>query len=193
MTERGITPFQTIGPFFSYCLTPEPGGLRGITGADLVTPDMAGTRITIAGRVLDGDGAPLSDAVLEIWQADGDGRYPEPGRDDDFRGFGRCETDAQGGYAFTTVKPGRVQVGPLPGGASQAPHVAMSVFARGLLVRLATRIYFADEDGNAADPVLALVPAERRATLIAARRPEAGVYRFDVRLQGDGETVFFEI
>lgn len=186
----GLTPSQTVGPFFAYCLTPEAYGGRGIASADLVAPDAAGARIRIVGRVLDGEGAPVPDAVLEIWQADGEGLYATAATNTGFRGFGRCETDAEGRFAFDTVRPGPV---PGPSGTTQAPHVALSVFARGLLVRLATRIYFADEPLNDADPVLRLVPAERRATLIAAPEGEDGVLRFDVRLQGPGETVFFEI
>ncbi|MGP9819409.1 protocatechuate 3,4-dioxygenase subunit alpha [Salinarimonas sp. NSM] len=198
MTERrvtpsGITPSQTVGPFFAYCLTPEAYDARGIAGSMLVTPDATGKRIRIEGRVLDGAGEPVPDAMLEIWQADGEGRYPDDAADTAFRGFGRAETDADGRFVFVTVKPGAV---PGPDGTKQAPHIAVSVFARGLLNRLATRLYFDDEPANAADPVLALVPAERRATLIARRGGE-GEYAFDVRLQGDGdgegETVFFEV
>lgn len=190
MTTRGLTPFQTVGPFFAYCLTPEDYGEAGIASADLVTPDAAGARIRIAGRVTDGEGAPVPDAVLEIWQADGEGHYPDAGGNTGFRGFGRCETDAEGRFAFDTVRPGPV---PGPDATLQAPHIAVSVFARGVLVRLATRIYFADEPLNDADPVLALVPEERRATLIAEPFGEDGVLRFDVRLQGEDETVFFDI
>ncbi|WP_372422505.1 protocatechuate 3,4-dioxygenase subunit alpha [Salinarimonas chemoclinalis] len=198
MTERGvvppgITPSQTVGPFFAYCLTPEEYDARGIAGHAVASPDAAGVRIHVEGRVLDGAGEPVPDAMLEIWQADGEGRYPGDAANAAFRGFGRAQTDADGRFVFVTVKPGAV---PAPGGGMQAPHIAVSVFARGLLNRLATRIYFDDEPANAADPVLSLVPPERRGTLIA-RRAADGVYAFDVRLQGDGdgagETVFFEI
>lgn len=189
MAERGITPSQTVGPFFACCLTPEAYGAPGIAGNEVATPDAPGARIRIEGRVLDGAGEPVPDAMIEIWQADGEGRYPDGAGNAAVRGFGRAETDADGRFAFATVKPGPV---PGPGGAPQAPHIAVSVFARGLLNRLATRLYFPDEPGNADDPVLALVPPERRGTLVA-RTPSAGVYAFDIRLQGEDETVFFEI
>ena len=140
----------------------------------------------IEGVVYDAEG-PVVDALLEIWQAGPSGRYDEPGLRRLRTG---AETDPEDGtYAFVTVKPGPV---PGPGGALQAPHLLVSVFARGLLKRLATRIYFEDEaDANAADPVLAAVDPDRRETLIARRDGDA--YRFDVRLQGDGETVFFDV
>ena len=189
MTERGITPSQTVGPFFAYCLTPDAYDARGIAGREVATADAPGARIHIEGRVLDGAGEPVPDAMIEIWQADAQGRYPDAAGNATFRGFGRAETDVEGRFVFVTVKPGAV---PGPDGALQAPHIAVSVFARGLLCRLATRIYFADEAANADDAVLALVPAERRGTLVARKAAE-GVYVFDIRLQGDGETVFFEI
>jgi protocatechuate 3,4-dioxygenase alpha subunit len=132
--------------------------------------------IRIGGRVLDGEGNPVPDALVETWQADPEGRFDNPG----FRGFGRCPTDDDGRWWIVTRKPGRVE--------EQAPHIAVSILARGLLQRLVTRIYFADD---AADPVLAAVPEDRRATLIA--RPVDGGYAIDFRLQGDGETVYFEI
>ena len=192
---EGITPSQTVGPFFAYALTPTGRyAIADLAGNDLVTDDAAGARIRIEGRIVDGDGAPVTDAMIEVWQADGEGRFAghDPALSNArFKGFGRCETDAEGRYSFRTVKPGAV---PGPNGAVQAPHVDVGVFARGLLRRLFTRIYFEDEAGNAGDPVLALVPSEARATLIA-RREDGGaepVYRFDVRLQGEGETVFFE-
>ncbi len=187
----GITPSQTVGPFFAYCLTPAGYPLEELATGMIATPDAAGTRIRIEGRVLDGAGAPVPDAFLEVWQADGEGRYPAaapgPAANARFTGFGRAACDGEGRYAFDTVKPGPV---PGPGGTMQAPHLNVGLFARGVLRRLATRFYFADEPANAADPILALVPAERRATLIA--RPEGGVYRIDIHLQGDNETVFLE-
>jgi protocatechuate 3,4-dioxygenase alpha subunit len=183
----GITPSQTIGPFFAYALTP-----RAYGGAELATeqvaPDgAAGERIRVEGIVYDGDGAVVSDAMIEIWQANAQGRFNASGNAG-FTGFGRAETTAQGGFHFDTIRPGA-----LPGrdGTMQAPHLSVSVFARGLLVRLATRIYFEGEPGNAGDPVLALVPADRRDTLIA-KREGPGIFRFDIRLQGEDETVFFE-
>jgi protocatechuate 3,4-dioxygenase, alpha subunit len=191
----GITPSATVGPFFLFGLVPSTLGGTDIITNDLVTPDAVGTRIRIEGRVLDGDGAVLPDALVEIWQADGQGRYAQRTRDGArpntaFKGFGRSATDNDGRYVFDTVKPGAVAG---PNGTAQAPHVNVTVFARGMLMHVITRIYFADEAANGADPILALVPAERRGTLIAAREPGTlPLYRFDIRLQGEGETVFFE-
>ena len=135
--------------------------------------------------MLDGDGKPVPDALVEIWQADASGQYYAPGAK--FIGFGRSATSNDGEYRFRTILPGRV---PGPGNSLQAPHIAVGVMARGLLKRLVTRIYFADGEGLDTDPILELVPAERRATLIA--RKQAGVYQFDIILQGAGETVFFD-
>jgi len=192
MTD-GITPSQTVGPFFAYCLTPKDYDVREIFSPDVAGPDAQGARIRIEGRVVDGAGEGVADAMLEIWQADAEGRYAHPAdagarRNAGFTGFGRAPTEPDGGFAFTTVKPGAT---PGPGGTSQAPHVSLTVFSRGVLTHLRTRIYFDDEPGNAGDPVLALVPADRRGTLVA-RSTAPGVYHFDVRLQGEGETVFFE-
>lgn len=196
MTERGITPSQTVGPFFAYCLTPRGYDFSELVLNDLVTDDASGERIRIEGRVFDGDGQPVTDAMIEIWQADAQGRYAHPadGRaapNARFRGFGRAGTDEEGRYGFTTVKPGRV---PGPDGGLQAPHINVHVFARGVLRHMMTRIYFADEAANEADPILALVPAERRGTLLARRdgQHDLPVYVFDIRLQGEDETVFFE-
>jgi protocatechuate 3,4-dioxygenase, alpha subunit len=181
-----ITPSQTVGPFFSIGLIDR----RWAAGIDEVVP---GPRIRIAGRVLDQDGAPVVDALLEAWQADAAGVYRHPSsrpprRNDRFTGFARVGTDAEGRYAFATIRPGAVRQ---PEGGLHAPHINLGVFARGLLRRLHTRIYFPDEPLNDGDPVLVLVPAARRATLIAAPT-DAGSYAFDLRLSGDGETVFFE-
>jgi protocatechuate 3,4-dioxygenase alpha subunit len=195
MAEQGITPSQTVGPFFHFGLTPTDYDFRGIVGDNLLTPDAVGEPIRIAGRLLDGAGEPVPDAMIEIWQADGDGRYAgrrEPGANVRFMGFGRAATNKEGAFGFTTVKPGAV---PGPHGRPQAPHVNVGVFARGMLKRLFTRIYFEGEQSNEADPILALVPAERRATLIAHRDGMSGglpLFVFDLRLQGDGEAVFFE-
>lgn len=185
-----ITPSQTVGPFFAYCLTPTAYTYRQVFSNDLTEHGAAGTRIRIEGRVLDGDGAPVPDAMIEIWQADASGSYvsAEQGANTTFRGFGRTECDAEGHYRFTTVKPGRV---PGPAGLPQAPHINVGVFGRGLLKRLFTRIYFVDE-ANEGDPILSLVPADRRATVIAQRSGEEATYTFDIRLQGETETVFFE-
>ena len=182
------TPSQTVGPYFAIEL---PWG-DGPCAVPAGTP----AAITLAGTVYDGRGDPVEDHLIETWQADPEGRFADlkgyGGGSElaGFRGFARCGTeDGDGTYELLTVKPGQVAG---PGGAMQAPHIAVSVFARGLLHRCVTRIYFADEDAaNAADPVLAGVPADRRATLIAAVTDEG--YRFDIRLQGPDETVFFDI
>jgi len=198
--KKGITPSQTVGPFFAYGLT--SNGKYDWNDAftnNLITPDASGERIRVEGHVFDGDGQPVPDCMLEIWQADAQGRFADPKDkralpNSAFRGFGRCGSDASGGYAFDTVKPGSV---PDPDGKPQAPHILLAIFARGMLLHNYTRIYFDGEATNASDPVLALVPVERRGTLIAKRESDAGagnaVYRFDIHLQGDNETVFFDI
>jgi len=193
----GITPSQTIGPFFAYGLDPKDKyDWVQTVGDDLLTPDASGERIRIEGRVLDGDGAPVNDSLIEIWQADAAGRYAHPADtrrpNAKFTGFGRTGTDADGHFSFTTVKPGSV---PGPDGKAQAPHILVALFARGMPRHLYTRIYFAGDAANASDPILALVPAQRRTTLIAERRERGGqpTYVFDIRLQGQDETVFFEL
>jgi protocatechuate 3,4-dioxygenase alpha subunit len=182
----GITPSQTVGPFFANALSwPD--------GPYVVAPGTPGS-VWLRGQVIDGAGAPVPDALVETWQADRAGRFDHPddprGPVPGFRGFGRCGTDPAGWYAIHTVKPG-----PLPGphGTVQAPHVDVSVFARGLLRRVVTRIYFPDEPAaNAADPLLRAVPAgPGRASLVA--EPADDGYRFDIRLQGEHETVFFAV
>lgn len=192
-----ITPSQTVGPYFKYGLTPGTDyAWNDAFSNDLVTPDVSGERIRIVGQVFDGEGKVIPDSMLEIWQADGQGRFADPQdaravSNAAFKGFGRCGTDANGGFEFHTVKPGAV---PGPGGKPQAPHVLLAVFARGMTQQAITRIYFAGEAANAADPILALVPVERRATLMASREPNNAVtYRFDVHLQGEKETVFFDL
>ena len=188
-----VTPSQTVGPFFAYALTPEGYATPAIFSNDLATEDSVGERIRIEGYVIDGDGEPIVDAMVELWQPDGRGRFATASEraNGAFSGFGRTQVDSNGFFAFATVKPGAVAG---PDGARQAPHIAVTIFARGLLRQLVTRIYFADEAANAVDPILSLVPAERRATLIAERRERgaAPVYTFNIRLQGEGETVFFE-
>jgi protocatechuate 3,4-dioxygenase alpha subunit len=192
----GITPSQTVGPFFKYGLTPNRQyAWTDAFTSNLVTPDATGERIRVEGTVYDGDGAPVPDCMLEVWQADAQGRFADPQDaralpNTSFRGFGRCGTDGEGRYVFDTIKPGAV---PDPDGKAQAPHLLLAVFARGMLRHLYTRIYFSDEKGNAADPVLAQVPADRRATLIAQRQPGSAVYTLDLRLQGGAETVFFDV
>jgi protocatechuate 3,4-dioxygenase alpha subunit len=195
---KGITPSQTAGPFFEYALTPNGKyAWNDAFSSDLVTADAAGERIRLEGRVFDGDGQPVADCMLEVWQADAQGRFADP-KDQratpntTFRGFGRCGTDANGAYAFDTIRPGQVAD---PDGKPQAPHLLLAVFARGMLRHLYTRVYFEDEAANAADPVLALVPPDRKPTLIAARKTGNGttLYAHDLHLQGDNETVFFDI
>jgi protocatechuate 3,4-dioxygenase, alpha subunit len=183
---------QTVGPFFNFALT---------TNRDLgrlAREGARGERIRLHFRVLDGDGAPTpGDSMVELWQADAQGRYahaldPRAGdADPNFYGFGRLETDANGECVFETVKPGPVPDG---GCGTQAPHINVVILARGLLKHLYTRVYFADEAANAHDPVLALVPEERRATLLA--RPATGhpgLWSIEIRLHGDAETVFFDV
>jgi protocatechuate 3,4-dioxygenase, alpha subunit len=172
------TPSQTIGPFFGV-------GLCWPDGPDVVAEGTPGA-ILLTGRVTDGLGQPVPDALVETWQADGQGRPAHPG----FRGFGRCPTDAEGRWAVRTVKPGPL---PAPDGGLEAPHVDVSVFARGLLNRLVTRVYFPDErDANAADPLLASIadPAAR-ARLVAVA--DGDRLRFDIRLQGERETPYLAI
>lgn len=213
MRTLPLTSSQTIGPFFSPCL------LRtGMPGNVLVQPDTAGERIRIDGRVLDGDGVPVTDALIEIWQANAHGRYHHPADhgpaplDRSFTGFGRAGTEEDGRFWFETIKPGRVPLetwnttGPQPersgdlrhrsgGPGFQAPHIVVTVFARGLLNHAVTRLYFADDPATDDDPILRLVPADRRATLIA--HPTGGngppVYHFDIHLQGESETAFFNV
>ncbi len=184
------TPSQTAGPFFHL------GFNRTFDGA-IAGPDAKGEDIRLICRVLDGDGAPLPDAMLEIWQANSEGKYhsaddPQTkSLDPGFRGFGRLATSEDGTCTFETIKPGRV---PGTAEALQAPHINVSVFARGILKRLATRIYFSGDPANPEDPVLALVPAERLKTLMA--QPDTqhpGCWHFDIHLCGDRETVFFDV
>ena len=191
MTERGITPSQTVGPFFAYSLTPREYAFAGIVTDDLRTDDAVGEPILIEGRVIDGEGVQVPDAMVEIWQADGAGNYAGRGSNTTFKGFGRSETKGSG-FSFRTVKPGLVAG---PNGTRQAPHINVNVFARGILRRMFTRIYFAGEVANDGDPILTLVPADRRATLVARREGSVegmARYVFDIRLQGENETVFFE-
>ena len=183
------TSSQTVGPFFA-------GALLREQMTDLARDAARGERIMIEGRVLDGDGAAVPDAMVEIWQANADGRYHHPEDthearlDAGFRGFGRSGTDAQGVFRFSTIKPGAV---PGPGGRLQAPHINVIVFARGLLNHLYTRIYFPGETLNAADAWLNEVPEERRHTLIAKPRVSPPALQFDIILQGADETVFFDV
>jgi protocatechuate 3,4-dioxygenase alpha subunit len=194
----GITPSQTIGPFAAPSLTPNEKGKtqydwKQLVSSNTVTSDADGERIRIEGRLVDGVGKPLDGVLLETWQADAQGRYAHPrdGRatNSSFKGFGRVETDGDGRFTLETIKPGQV---PGPNGAMQAPHIVVAIHLRGILSHLYSRIYFSDEQtANAADPVLKLVPAERRETLIAKR--DGAAYKIDFQIQGDRETVFFDI
>jgi protocatechuate 3,4-dioxygenase, alpha subunit len=185
----GVTPFSTIGPFFKVML------LDRAEGTDHLAGDATrGDRISIEGRLTDGAGEPILDGLVEIWQADAAGRYRHPHDprsaecDPAFSGFGRVSTGVDGTFVFHTIKPGAVAA---PDGRLQAPHVLVSVLARGIMTRCWTRLYFEDESSTATDPVLALVPPERRPTLVARRLAE-GRYRWDLALQGHNETAFFD-
>ncbi len=187
-----ITPSQTVGPFLALGL-PWPDG-------PYVVPEGTPGAITITGLVLDGAGDPVPDALVETWQADSesgfdhpdDPRGAAPSSTPGFRGFGRSATGRDGAYRIVTIRPGPL---PCPAGGTEAPHLDVSVFARGLLDRVVTRIYFADEaEANAADPVLSAIPEpERRETLLAIPSGQPGELRFDIRLRGDRETVFFDV
>ncbi|MGH2908311.1 MAG: protocatechuate 3,4-dioxygenase subunit alpha [Solirubrobacteraceae bacterium] len=184
-----LTPSQTVGPYFAI-------GLPWADGPHAVAPGTPGA-FTIRGTIYDGHSEPIPDHLIETWQADPDGRFADmhghggPSKLAGFHGFARHGAeDGDGSFEILTVKPGRVQD---PRGRLQAPHLAVTLMARGMLNRVVTRIYFADEaEANASDPALARVPAERRQTLLA--QPDgAGGYRFDIRVQGPGETVFFAV
>lgn len=180
------TPSQTFGPFFHI-------GCKDVV-TDASALQGAGARVTLEGRVLDGDGKPVGDAAVEIWQANAHGKYAHPDDKQNkplqpgFSGFTRVATDDEGRFRLTTIKPGRV---PGPGGVLQAPHLAVIVGMRGLLKHLVTRVYFPDEADNADDPILKLVPPARRATLIA-KQTGTQTLEWNVILQGKGETVFFD-
>lgn len=197
------TPSQTVGPFFHDALMHPLDGTAGTARLASLDPDgRAGTPVVVRGRVLDGAGDVVTDAMIEVWQPDGAGRFrhPRDGRagdmPDGFVGFGRIATDGEGTWQLRTARPGAVAG---PGGTTQAPHLGVHVFARGLLDRLTTRIYLPVGDPDPAldaDPVLAAVPAARRATLIAVADGTvdgAATYRHDIVLQGAGETVFFDV
>jgi protocatechuate 3,4-dioxygenase alpha subunit len=183
-----LTPFQPVGPYFHVMLD----GLGRVT--KLAGDAARGERITIEGVLRDGAGQPLADGMIEIWQSDADGRFPDADdqraaqSDPAFWGYGRVDTDDAGCYRFETVRPGRV---PGPDGSLQAPHILVGVFAPGILKRYVTRLYFEDDPANDSDPILRLVPESRRQTLLARR--DGSTYRFDIVLQGESETVFFEI
>lgn len=186
MGAPATTPSQTVGPFFAL-----PQGMLWDDGPELVPADREGAFV-LRGVLRDGNGDPVPDGVIEIWQADEQGRFDHPDdprpESSGWQGFGRCGTDPEGRFWFRTVKPGPL---PTPGGQTEAPHIDITVLARGMLNRVVTRVYFPDEAANDTDPVLSAVPAERRDTLIGVA--EADDLRFDIRLQGDGETVFFAV
>ena len=187
--KKILTSSQTVGPFFHFGLKPIPV---------LSSEDIAGERITITGALLDGAGARINDAMIEIWQANSRGKYNHPEDDQDlqttagFTGFGRVFLDAEGGFEIKTIKPGPVA---WPESGQQAPHINISVFARGVLRRMATRVYFAGEPANDEDPVLNLIgEPSRRNTLLAQPAPgQPGAYIWNIVLKGEGETVFFEV
>ena len=188
--RRGLTPSQTVGPYLAI-------GLAWPDGSWVVPEGTPGV-FRLHGVVLDGAGDGVPDAMVETWQADPDGRFDHP--DDPrgaappsvpgFRGFGRALTDPEGRWELWTVAPGPL---PAPDGGTEAPHLDVTVMARGLLDRLVTRVYLPDEPLNDADPVLSALPPDRRHTLVATREPGGGTLRFDIRLQGPGETVFLRV
>jgi len=198
--KRGQTPSQTVGPFFAYGLVPEQYNYRFASLADgeMVDDTTEGQRIRVLGHVYDGAGDLVPDAIIEIWQANAHGRYNHPADDrkdnlldPDFKGFGRMGTGTtpDNRFVFDTIKPGSVD-------GAQAPHLNVVVLMRGMLLHAYTRLYFSDEeDANAADPVLSSVPEDRRETLIAHRDVDlpGRVYRFDIHMQGERETVFFDV
>jgi protocatechuate 3,4-dioxygenase alpha subunit len=186
------TPSQTVGPFFSLGLIRDTRPVTAQAAPHrpqhvLVDDGVDGERISVEGLVFDGAGAPIDDALIELWQADAMGRYGGLG----FMGFGRAATTADGTYTFETIKPGSAQA---PDGGTQAPHLNVTVFARGMLLHAFTRMYFSDDDPAARDPLLSRVDPARRQTLIGQRSERDGriVYRWDIHLQGDRETVFFD-
>jgi protocatechuate 3,4-dioxygenase alpha subunit len=191
VTLRATTS-QTVGPFFRI-------GCRWLHQDNLAGEGIAGERVTIYGRVLDGDGIPVPDAMLEVWQANSYGKYAHPEDTQDkpleraFTGFGRVAVDLEGAFRFTTIKPGPV---PGPDGKDQAPHLAISLFMRGLLKRLTTRMYFPNDGRNASDAILNMVDPARRSSLIAKSvlmSGRAGQLEWNVILQGTHETVFFDL
>jgi protocatechuate 3,4-dioxygenase alpha subunit len=184
------TPSQTVGPYFRI-------GLQWLHCENLAPDGVSGERVVVQGRVLDGDGVPVPDAVLEIWQANSYGKYAHPEDQQDkpfdpgFRGYGRVPVNQDGVFRFTTIKPGPV---PGPEGREQAPHLVISVFMRGLLKRLVTRMYFPGDARNVADPILNLVEPQRRATLVSSQCADgSGLLEWNLVLQGVNETVFFDI
>ena len=198
LTMLKESPSQTAGPYVHIGCVPNFGGIEGVYPEDLgktMRSDAAkGEHITVSGAVYDGTGTPLKDALIEVWQADADGIYPngDPrgAADPNFTGFARFAGDyATGEWSFDTVKPGAV---PFPDGRMQAPHISFWIVARGINIGLQTRMYFADED-NSADPVLSRIEHQNRVPTLMAQKTGEGAYRFDIRLQGEGETIFFDV
>ena len=188
-TLLGLAASQTVGPFFQI-------GLEALYQNDLTVPGVKGRPVTIQGQVFDGDKLPVPDAVIEIWQANSFGKYAHPEDQQDkpldsgFTGFGRCATDAEGRFGFRTVKPGPVRSSTE---TPQAPHINVSIFMRGLLDRLVTRVYFSDNDSNRTDEILNLIDPARRSTLFARPVPDqSDVYIWNILLQGPDETVFLD-
>lgn len=195
------SPSQTAGPYVHIGCTPGFSGMAGVysedPGSRMVNPQTLGQRITIKGQVYDGLGAPLTDALIEIWQADAAGLYASPeecrGRaDPDFSGWGRSPGDMESGeFVFETIKPGIV---PYPDGRPQAPHITFWIVARGINIGLHTRLYFDDETAaNTVDPILSNIEDHQRVQTLIATGESEGVFRFDIHLQGDNETVFFDM
>ena len=196
MTDYPETASQTAGPYVHIGCTPNFAGITGVYDRDLgqqmITGDAAGPRITLVGQIFDGTGTPLRDAMVEAWQADANGRYAgADGADPHFTGFGRCPCDPDTGeFRFETVKPGAVS---WPKGGMQAPHITLWVVARGINIGLHTRAYFADEEGNADDPVLARIEHKVRVKTLLAQPEKDLRYRFNFNLQGSDETIFFDV
>ena len=197
----GESPSQTAGPYVHIGCAPNFCGIGGLYAEDpgsiMVNQQTLGERITIRGSVFDGSGVALKDALVEIWQADAAGLYPSPGEtrgqaDPNFTGWGRSPGDMESGeFVFETIRPGRV---PYPDGRMQAPHITFWIVARGINIGLHTRLYFDDEnEANDADPILARIEHRRRVATLLANSESAGVYRFDIHLQGPDETVFFDM
>lgn len=182
------TTSQTVGPFFGI-------GLNWLYRDNLAAEGVAGERVVVEGRLVDGDGLPVPDAFLEFWQANSQGKYDHPedtqdkATEDGFKGFARVPTNPDGTFRLTTIKPGSV---PGPNGRPQAPHLLVSIFMRGILRRLVTRMYFPEDAANGNDPILNLVEPARRSSLIA-KKNRPGTAQWDVYLQGPEETVFFDL
>ncbi|MEM7534531.1 MAG: protocatechuate 3,4-dioxygenase subunit alpha [Chloroflexota bacterium] len=180
------TPSQTVGPFFAIGMVMEPEHI-------LASDQTQGERISIVGQLLDGDGEPITDGLIEIWQPDANGVFNHPNdpnhgnADPNFNGFGRSKTEDNGAFRFDTIKPGAI--------GNAAPYINVRVFSRGMLLHAVTRIYFEDETANASDTVLSMIDSARRSTLIASRQETGShaIYHFDVRFQGENETVFFDV